>query len=1273
MTPCAAACRKLNARFLLPDMDRSRGLIKYFRDCLSKEGFDQPLTDIFSGSHKDHVLSPGFYHPHSAWPEISQCTLEDLGLYRSKYDGLRHSARDEGKEDSVLMLGIFPVVITGKGESDIRAPLLIASVDNVLRRYARFPKLAQEPFDFELLRYNPEVVRALPFDLPELNWGAELSPLDAIQALLEAELGSRVEPGMLYRCTETNELQVSLFEGLFRFRFTWLAEAKESGWMDGTMLWLPNNPRGDLAIRDWNICYSRNVNIEPATRHVCSWRHHKNLTHKTLGFQHNAFEDLGSQLLLKGQDYQLMLGLYPITASIIDEGGQAQRIRAPLLLLPVDWSAEDLRFTSLLYDTPIPLDALEYNPALLELFEGPLPELDFSDDLRCFERVEEFLEQSLGAPELDRNKWSSKGVSAQLSRSGRVLWGKFSILWLSRRSRMERSVLHELSLLAESDMSLSPPLLQILGSKQLLPNHNQNVSTPNRLPSPLTEAQERALVNGGKELLSVINGPPGTGKTHTLACQAFDRVINGESVLIVCANDHAADVVRDKVTALFGASSGLVMRPGRGDYRKEFLEKLDQWLARGAGRPGTSDEKRSTKLPDDEMLRQANKQFLKALERAEKGGVSVRGLRAWLNRKRVVRGDLLSHFWEELLRQQSQHQKATTKFLENSLNVRLSRLLSEQRGELGELSKVARSRSSYHRNRYMESVNWFLMTRLLPVWIVSAGSLSETVPLIKGLFHLVIIDEATQCNLPLAMPALQRGERAAVVGDPQQLRHFSFVSREWQRQKAIEHEVNNSGIDLDYRSRSLLDYSMAALKRQDAVAFLDEHFRSHPSLIGFSNDRYYNSRIQILTHHKSELVEQPFRHIDCGLAVENKLNLAEVDAVMRELMSLLDTYADEEVYPSIGVMAMQRRAALELEKRILQEVSLEKIGRFRLRVATPFGFQGEERDIILMATCLWPEQSDSARRFMGRDDVLNVAVTRARHQQILFYPKAVLAEPGQSAIHEYLRYAQRVEQARLPDQPAPTDTVRRELREWLAGLGVKSRSDYHFAGQCIDLMAFVETNRVAIDIVGSEAGSGVERAWDANRYRLLERAGMRLYPLAAVQWDRRKNDVKEELRNYLGLTDQTLDPISVPHLDADLYQRLQGLPPLLNHESEGWLPVLYKELSKNNNLASFWILQHFQPGELSFQRYEASREALFTAAEAELSGLCLLMESARDMDGLDILAPEIRRRYQGCRDAVTALSQLVTRLAALRNSSQLDHALADVGRLTERVALYERE
>jgi hypothetical protein len=68
------------------------------------------------------------------------------------------------------------------------------------------------------------------------------------------------------------------------------------------------------------------------------------------------------------------------------------------------------------------------------------------------------------------------------------------------------------------------------------------------------------------------------------------------------------------------------------------------------------------------------------------------------------------------------------------------------------------------------------LTRALPLWVGSLPDIDDLLPPIAGTFDLVILDEASSIDQPLAAPALLRARRAVVVGDPQQLRHVSFLS-----------------------------------------------------------------------------------------------------------------------------------------------------------------------------------------------------------------------------------------------------------------------------------------------------------------------------------------------------------------------------------------------------------------------------------------------------------------------------------------------------------------
>jgi superfamily I DNA and/or RNA helicase len=43
-------------------------------------------------------------------------------------------------------------------------------------------------------------------------------------------------------------------------------------------------------------------------------------------------------------------------------------------------------------------------------------------------------------------------------------------------------------------------------------------------------------------------------------------------------------------------------------------------------------------------------------------------------------------------------------------------------------------------------------------------------PLLPALFDLVIIDEASQCDIPSVIPLLARSRKAVLAGDPMQLK-----------------------------------------------------------------------------------------------------------------------------------------------------------------------------------------------------------------------------------------------------------------------------------------------------------------------------------------------------------------------------------------------------------------------------------------------------------------------------------------------------------------------
>ena len=73
------------------------------------------------------------------------------------------------------------------------------------------------------------------------------------------------------------------------------------------------------------------------------------------------------------------------------------------------------------------------------------------------------------------------------------------------------------------------------------------------------------------------------------------------------------------------------------------------------------------------------------------------------------------------------------------------------------------------------------IAKILPCWAVTSLSARGRLPFEPGLFDLVVIDEASQCDIASALPLLFRARRAVIIGDPLQLKHVSTVAPQQDR------------------------------------------------------------------------------------------------------------------------------------------------------------------------------------------------------------------------------------------------------------------------------------------------------------------------------------------------------------------------------------------------------------------------------------------------------------------------------------------------------------
>jgi len=228
-------------------------------------------------------------------------------------------------------------------------------------------------------------------------------------------------------------------------------------------------------------------------------------------------------------------------------------------------------------------------------------------------------------------------------------------------------------------------------------------------------------------------------------------------------------------------------------------------------------------------------------------------------------------------------------------------------------------------------------------------------------FHCVIVDEASQCCEPeLLMPLCYRISKMILIGDPMQL-PATVISRYAQ-------EFNFG--------RSLFERFFAhfgGYSSESPIAMLTEQYRMHPDICRFPSKQFYDNRLISAGKVNKSYPLKPYIIFDLmhGSQRSNKSSLEnEVEAdFVRNLLVAILTKAPER--SQVGVITPYKGQ----KKLITNKIStLQSQRNIKVEVNTCDGFQGQEKDIILLS-CVRTHEVGFLRSYQR----VNVALTRAKH------------------------------------------------------------------------------------------------------------------------------------------------------------------------------------------------------------------------------------------------------------------------------------------------------
>ena len=272
-------------------------------------------------------------------------------------------------------------------------------------------------------------------------------------------------------------------------------------------------------------------------------------------------------------------------------------------------------------------------------------------------------------------------------------------------------------------------------------------------------------------------------------------------------------------------------------------------------------------------------------------------------------------------------------------------------------------------------------------WACTALTADSNFPLESGLFDLVIVDEASQCNLAAVLPLAYRAKRLAVVGDPCQLNPIVSLSDGLLQEIAAQtgfddDDLRTRGIHHKFGS-AYSAFEFAARPRTPVL--LNEHYRCHPQIARWFNKTFYKGELTVLTDVSDTSQRgRAIYWLDVDGAAEQPaagswLNRKEAEQTVEQLRGII-----ESGYKSVGVVTpftAQAQLIDQFAKRQFGQDCLDNIGFLS---GTAHRLQGGERDAILFSSVLSPSMTRSSARWVEKErNLLNVAVSRARRALIV--------------------------------------------------------------------------------------------------------------------------------------------------------------------------------------------------------------------------------------------------------------------------------------------------
>lgn len=472
----------------------------------------------------------------------------------------------------------------------------------------------------------------------------------------------------------------------------------------------------------------------------------------------------------------------------------------------------------------------------------------------------------------------------------------------------------------------------------------------------------------------------------------------------------------------------------------------------------------------------------------------------------------ITELTDEIHNLQGKRKSLAVNILKNVRREALKGLLRDRvkRQRLYVHTKALVERKKNLQNRLLEDEDFKPLLEAFPCQCVTTYAVSGSLPMKPGLFDVAIIDEASQCDIASCIPILFRAKKAVIVGDDKQLPHLSFLENAKEQSFLSQYDIPDK-YRLMWRFRTNSMFDLAGYYCMTPV-LLDEHFRSLPPIIDFSNKEFYGGGLRIMTKNDDSIKVLELCRVENGkVDGDATRNIPEIEAIVEKLHEIIirdEAKKNDKNYKpvSIGIISPFRSQVEAIKKSLMKAFSDATLQRHLVDVGTAHTFQGDERDIIIMSWAIADNSFTQSLAFLQKPNLFNVAVTRARKQCISFLSK----DPDSFSaglMRDYIEHIRTYEaQRHLVETEGYINSFNNDFEKDVAtaleAKGLDVKGGYVSAGFKCDLLVTNSDGKsivVECDGMKDEVKTNIS---PIKKQLILERSGMKVMRISYRDWVR---------------------------------------------------------------------------------------------------------------------------------------------------------------------------